>query len=92
MPDVKDVKELLIGVNEVALVLVKQLKDGLDLGDFEAVFAKVTGDAEFRAKLEAAYEGVAKISDELADLDLNEVVDLVGTQVSYVPKYIAALS
>jgi hypothetical protein len=92
MPGDKETKEVLVAVNEVALVLVKQLKDGVGLDDFAAVYAKITGDAEFREKLYAAYEGISKVPAEVVDLDLGEVIDLVGTQVSYVPKYIAALS
>lgn len=90
--DNKEVKEVLVAANEVALVLVKQLKDGVDFGDFQAVYAKITADEEFRSKLAAAYEGVSNVPAEVIDLDLMEAVDLVGVQVSYVPKYIAALA
>jgi hypothetical protein len=89
---VKETKDLLVAVNEVALVLVKQLKDGVGLDDFAAVFAKVTSDKEFQEKLAVAYEGAMQIPGEVVDLDLQEVVQLVGTQVEYVPKYIAALA
>jgi hypothetical protein len=90
--EIKESKELLIGVNELALVLMGLLKDGLQVqADIAALIAKVAGDEAFKAKLQAAYEGAALIKGEVADLKADEVVELVVLQASYVPKILGAL-
>lgn len=91
MVGIKETGEALVGVNEVALVLVKQLKDGLQVSDFEVVFQKVVNDVEFKAKLQAAYEGISLVPSEVKDLDLYEAGQLAMVQISYVPKLIEAL-
>lgn len=91
MAGVQETKDVLVAVNEVGLVLVKQLKDGVQLGDFQAFFEKLVSDPDFKAKLAAAYDGALQVPAELTDLDLSEGLALAVTQVSYVPKYVEAL-
>jgi hypothetical protein len=88
---VKETTEALVGVNEVALALVAQFKDGVQLADFTAFYAKLVSDETFKAKVMAAYDGYAKIPEEVKDLDLAEGASLVVVQVGYVPKFVAAL-
>ncbi|HRT83935.1 MAG TPA: hypothetical protein P5523_04790 [Bacteroidales bacterium] len=90
--DIKETKEALIGLNELALVIAVRLKDGFQVvEDISAVVAKLMSDAEFQAKLQAAYENIGAIPEEIKDLQLNEVIELVGVQVGYVPKFVEAL-
>lgn len=88
---VKELREALVGLNEISLLLIVRLKDGLQLGeDISAVLDKWKNDAAFKAKLVAAGEGIGKIPDEASDVDWGEVLELLGTQVSYVDDLIEA--
>ena len=88
---IKETKELVIGANELAVLLVERLKDGFQVGeDVSAVIAKLSGDADFKAKMEAAYQGVGQVGAEAKDLDLAEGLELIMVQATYVPKIVAA--
>jgi len=89
---IKECKEALIGINELAVVLASVFKDGAQIGDAAVLWAKLQADPEVSAKLVAAYQGVSLIPAEVKDLDLGEGVELVSLQAAYVPKLIAALS
>lgn len=91
MPGNKELKEALVGVNELALLLVEHLKDGVDLSDAVAIWGKLQGDPQLLTSLKAAVEGLQHVSAEASDLDALEVVDLVQVQCSYVPRLLAAL-
>ena len=86
MPGIKETTELMVAVNEVALFLVKTFKDGVDVGDFIAIWEKVTKDEEFKKVLEDAYKGYNLIPAEVKDLNLLEVADLVKLEMEYVAK------
>lgn len=91
MTGIKETKELLIGLNEVAVFLISIFKDGFDLNDFGAIWDKLTKDEDFRKKLEVAYTDVSKIPEEFANLDLIESMEILKTQADYVTKIIEAL-
>lgn len=88
---IKETKEAVAGVMELAVLLAARLKDGVQLGDVVAVYDKLKDDAEFQAKLLAAYGGVGAVPAEVKDLDLMESVELVTVIVPYVPKVADAL-
>jgi hypothetical protein len=48
---IKETKELLIAGNEIGVFVVKHLKDGVQLEDFEAFYTKFITDVEFKNKL-----------------------------------------
>lgn len=88
---VKETKEAMIGLNEVSLELAKHFKDGIQVTDFAELYAKITTDADFKAKMEAAWESHQKIPAELKDIDAGEALELAAVQFEYVPKYLDAL-
>jgi hypothetical protein len=88
---IKETKEALVGVNELALFLASRLKDGVGHDDATAVFAKVTADEEFKSLMHAAYDNFKAIPAEVQDADVTETVELIVLQASYVPKFVAAL-
>lgn len=91
MAGIKETKELLVGVNELAIFLVMRLKDGFQLAeDLTAIIQKLQGDPEFMAKMKLAYDGVSLVGEEVKDLDLAEGLDLIMTQAMYVPKILEA--
>lgn len=92
MAGIEESKELLVGVNEVALCLVTRLKDGLQLNDLTAIMQKLLTDEEFKEKLQKAYEDVGDVKDEIKDLSLGEGLELAKLQLEYIPKYMEAAS
>lgn len=88
---IKETKEMLEGIHEITLFLITIFKDGVDFSDFGAIWDKITDDADFRAKVEAAYEGYKKIPEELKDLELDEGLELAMDQIKLVPRYVDVL-
>ena len=88
---IKETKEALIGANKLSVLMMRRLKDGVGIDDAFAIYDKLKTDTEFRQALVDAYQGIEKVPAEVKDLDLNEAVELIGVQVSYVPKMIEAL-
>lgn len=86
---IKETKEALIGVNEVSLCLAEKFKDGVQVTDFTEFYAKVTSDADFKAKVQAAYENYKAIPDEAKDIDAGEGIELAVVQLDYAPKFVA---
>lgn len=86
----KESKELLVGVNELALVLIGALKDGVQVGDFAALFMKYQSDAILKQKLDAAISGLSGLKAEFASFGLMDGLDLAQTQISYIPKILEA--
>lgn len=88
---IKETKEALVAVNEVALHVAVAFKDGVQFADFVSFYEAFKNDADFKAKLEAAWVNHQAIPEELKDLDLGEVVELGAVELSYVPKFVSAL-
>jgi len=88
---VKETKEALVGVNEIALHVARRLKDGVQFSDFLGFYSDFTGDADFKAKLEAAWNNYQAIPEEVKDLSLAEVIELASVEIEYVPKIVAEL-
>ena len=89
---IKETKEALIGVNEVSLELAKKFKDGVQVTDFTEFYSKLTSDADFKAKVQAAYEGYKAIPDEVKDIDGGEGLELAVVQLDYTPKFLDVFS
>lgn len=87
---VKEIKEAMVGVNELAIFLAERLKDGVGVDDAMAIYSKLASDEAFKAKMVAAYEGIALVPAEAKDIDLAEGLELAMLQVQYVPALIAA--
>ena len=88
---VKEIKEALIGINEVAIFLASRLKDGIGADDAVALVGKLQGDADFLSKLSEAAGGISAVVSEAKDISLAEGMELVYVQLSYIPKLVEAL-
>ena len=88
---IKETKEALIGVNEIALHVARRFKDGVQFTDFVGFYNDFTSDVDFKAKLEAAWSGYQAIPEEVKDFSLGEMIELVTVEIDYVPKIIAEL-
>lgn len=86
---IQETKEAVVALNEIALFLAIQLKDGLGADDATALYEKLLQDHEFKAKLFLAYDKYNQIPSEIKDIDAGEGLELVQVQVEYVSKYLA---
>lgn len=91
MAGIKELSEALIGIDEIAIVIAGALKDGPQFSDFETFYMQFTQNADFRAKVQAAWEGRDQILPEAKDLDFIEIGSLIMLEVGYIPKIIEAL-
>lgn len=92
MTGIKETKEALVGLNELALVLLVAFKDGVQIGaDASAIWNKFSTDPMFAAKLSAAYDGFKAIPEEVKDIDAMEGIELAKVQLDYVPQFVAAM-
>ena len=73
---IKETKEALDGLNEVAVEIVKVAKDGIQVKDAATIVEDLITKPEFKAKLVAAVEGINLVPAEIKDLDLAEGVEL----------------
>lgn len=87
---INETKELLIAVDEVALLLVKNMKLGV-FADVLALVQALQSDEDFKAKLAAAWDKRQEIPAEIGDLSIPEVMELGVVELGYVPKFIAAI-
>lgn len=74
---IKESKEAIIGLLVIGGVVAKELKDGFQVQDLIDVFSAINGDAERKAKVEAALAGVGEIPAEVKDLDWVEGIELL---------------
>jgi hypothetical protein len=91
MAGIKETKEMIVGVNEVGIAMINVFKDGIQFKDFGELWDKFKDDAEFKAKVEAAYDNFKAIPEEIKDVDINEGMELAIIQLGYIPKMAAAL-
>lgn len=89
---IKETKEMLVGLNELSLLLLGKFKDGVQFVDFTEMYSHLQNDADFKAKLEAAYTNYQAIPAEVKDVDAGEGLELASVQIEYVPKIQAALA
>jgi hypothetical protein len=69
---VKEIEELLDGVDAIVMALVSELKDGFQVSDLAAILAKVAIDP----KVKDAFDGVGGVVGEFKDISINEGIEL----------------
>lgn len=88
---IKETKEMIIGVNELGLVLMNGFKDGIQFSDFAAFWSHYRNDTAFQLALKAAWDNYQAIPAEIKDIDVGEGLELAAVQLEYVPKLVDAL-
>ena len=88
---INDTKEALVAINEIGLTMAKLFADGVQFEDALALWKKLNEDQAFKDQLVAAYDGWSNISGELADMDVQEALDLVTMQLSYIPRFLEVI-
>jgi len=87
---VQQVSEALEAIMELALAFASLAKDGVQLSDLPALYAKMQLEP-LKGKLVAAADRVGEVPKEVADIDLVEGMQLAMVALPYVPKFIEAL-
>ena len=88
---IKELKEAVEAINEIAILLCERFKDGLGVDDAVAIYDKIKEDADFKAKMIAAYDNYKLIPEEIKDIDISEGLEVAVIQIGYVSKIIEAL-
>ena len=85
--DIKEMKEMMVGLMEMALMMAELFKDGVQAEDFMQMFMKLKDDPRY---LEA-FKGMKEIPAEAKDIDLQEGMELVMMMMPYIPRMIDAM-
>ena len=85
---IKELMELLVAVNEIALFFLKKLMNGFQFTDVTDFIQKITMDDEFKKIIGDAYDKRQEIPGEIKDIDMAEGLEIADKQLDYVPKYI----
>jgi hypothetical protein len=85
---IKESKEALEGMMELAKCMMMVFKDGVQLADAAELWDKLKNDPEVSAKMMMAYEGYKHIPAEMKDLDLAEGFELAYCAMRHIPEMI----
>lgn len=91
MSSVKETKELVIGLNEVALHLIKIFKKGVSLDAALELWRLFEEDDDLKLKVAAAYENYRAIPTELEAIDFKGSIELMYTQLYYIPELLEVI-
>jgi hypothetical protein len=88
---IKETKEAVVGLIEIAALLGKVFKDGVQATDALEVWSAISADEELKAKLVAAYNEADQIPAEVKDLSVMEGIELLTACAPGVVKIAQAL-
>lgn len=88
---VNETKEVLTAINELALVVIKHVKDGFAVSDIPAIISELMITDSFKLALVQAVEGIARVPSEIKDVDFMEGMELAKIQLAFIPKILEAL-
>lgn len=90
MAGIQETKDVLVAANELALVIVSEVRDGVQADDVQKVIEKVMTSPAVTGAFQKAVQNVMAVPLELADISFFEGIELAQTQLAYVPKFIEA--
>lgn len=88
---IKETKELLIAINMLAVELIKLVKDGIQASDAAVLVAIISSNEPVKNALFAAFSNISAVPAEVKDLDVAEIVELVGAEVGLLPAILEAM-
>jgi hypothetical protein len=88
---IEETKEVLVASNELTLVVLKHIKDGVQVSDVPAIVTDLIASDSFKIALVAAITNITQVPAEIKDLDFTEGMELAKVQLAYVPKILEAL-
>lgn len=84
LADIKETKEAVQAISQIALSAIWALKDGAQISDLSVLFENMT-------TIQAAFDDMNKIPGELKDLDRDEIVELSAIGINMVFDILAML-
>lgn len=87
---VKETKEVLVAVGDLAVLLVEVLKDGVQISDALKIADALMKRPELLIELKAALDGIEEVPAELKDISLDEGIELAKVSAEIVKKVVAA--
>jgi len=88
---IKETKEVLIAVNELALIIIKHVKDGVQVSDIPAIAVEMFRNEAFKDAIANAVKDIAMVPAEVKDINVEEGLELAKEQISYLPRLLEAL-
>lgn len=86
----KEIKEAVVALIAIGAFVVSRAKDGVDVADAAALFAKLQ-DSEFLAVVKNGADGIDGIGQEIKDLSIAEGFELAGEVIPEILKAIQSL-
>ena len=87
---IKETKEMLEGMLELAAMLLTVFKDGAQATDIVQIFEIISKNDALKEKLLAAYNGAEHVQDEVKDVTLAEGIELLMIMIQKAPMLIEA--
>lgn len=87
----KELNEAFCGLAELGLVVVAEVKDGLQISDVLAIMNKVKSSPEVSSALVEAVKGIQLVPAEIKGAGISDWFGLAITLAKYVPRYLTAL-
>jgi hypothetical protein len=88
---IKETKEVLLAANELTLVIIRHVKDGVSVSDIPAIVSDLIASDSFKLALVDAVTGVTNVPAEIKDMDFSEGMELGKVELDFVPKVLEAL-
>lgn len=88
---IKETKELLTGLNTLAIELINVLKDGVSASDAVTLLAHISSSDSLKKALEDAYQGISAVPTEIKDINLAEALELAALQIEFIPQVVTAM-
>lgn len=88
---IKETKEVLEGMNAIAIEVIAIAKDGIQAKDAVQLYEDVIVNEVFKAKMIAAFEGLKMVPVEIKDIDFMEAIELGKFEYDGVKNIIEAL-
>lgn len=87
----KNTKELAIALVAIAALLAENFKDGVQVADLGAIFAKISADEVLKAKLVEAYADIELVKEETKEVSAAEVLEVVAALVPEIQALLVAI-
>ena len=88
---IKETKEVLVAVNELALIIIKHVKDGLQVSDVPSIALEMFMNEAFKDAIANAVNNISLVPEEVKDLSVEEGLELAKEQISYLPRLLDGL-
>lgn len=88
---IKETKELVLGLIELAALFGQAMKDGLTASDAVVVWEKIKASPELSEKLLQAYNDIEKVPSEVKDITLAEGFEMGLAVLPAIGKLLAAV-